>query len=322
MYSTDFLQLIRQKPSPNFIISTHKFCDGDGLGAGLALYYALKKRNQKVSFFTLEPIHPKYEFLNKNNVIQVFDEKNTPIPEKSNFIFVDVNDTRLMEPLYSSAHQKKGTVYFIDHHPIIQKNSKDHFFINSSCSSTAELIYSLLKELKAELDEDICLNLFSSIVFDTNRFRDIKNSSKPFSIASEIIPKIKDVNLIYENLFKNLTIDKLRFMSQLENVEYYSNNRIAFLHLKESIFKKYNTDNTQAYDLMEMVRDIKTIDSTALLIENGKGGFKLSLRSRNKNLIPLAESFNGGGHAHSAGAYIKSKTLQEIKKAVISYLEK
>ena len=322
MYSKDFLQLISQKPSPNFIISTHKFCDGDGLGAGLALYHALKQRKQTVSFYTLESIHPKYEFLNKDNLIQVFDKETTKLPKNSVFIFIDVNDTRLMEPLYSHSQQKKGLIYFIDHHPIVQKNLKDHFFIDSNCSSTAELIYSLLKKLKIELDEDICTNLFSSIVFDTNRFRDIKNSSKPFSIASELIPKIRDVNLIYENLFKNLTIDKLCFMSQLEKVEYYSNNRIAFLHLKESVFKKYNTDNTQAYDLMELVRDVKTINSTALLIENEEGNFKLSLRSRNKNLLPLAESFDGGGHSHSAGAYIQSKTLKEIKKAVISYLEK
>ncbi|MCZ0933004.1 MAG: DHH family phosphoesterase [Oligoflexia bacterium] len=322
MYSKDFLQLISQKPSPNFVISTHKFCDGDGLGAGLALYYALKKRNQTASFYTLEPIHPKYEFLNKDSIIQVFDKEKTKIPKNSVFIFIDVNDTRLMEPLYSYSQQKKEIIYFIDHHPIVQKNSKDHFFIDTTCSSTAELIYSLLKELKIELDEDICKNLFSSIVFDTNRFRDIKNSPRPFSIASELIPKIKDVNLIYENLFKNLTIDKLRFMSQLEKVEYYSNNRIAFLHIKESVFKKYNTDNTQAYDLMELVRDVETIDSTALLIENEEGNFKLSLRSRSKNLLPLAESFDGGGHAHSAGAYIQSKKLKEIKEAVISYLAK
>ena len=322
MYSKDFLQLISQKPSPNFVISTHKFCDGDGLGAGLALYHALKKSNQEASFYTLELIHPKYEFLNKDNIIQIFDKEKTKIPKNSVFIFIDVNDTRLMEPLYSYSQQREGAIYFIDHHPIIQKNSRDHFFIDATCSSTAELIYSLLKKLNIELDEDICQNLFSSLVFDTNRFRDIKNSPRPFSIASELIPKIKDVNLIYENLFKTLTIDKLRFMSQLEKVEYYSNNRIAFLHIKESVFKKYNTDNTQAYDLMELVREVNTIDSTALLIESEDGNFKLSLRSRNKNILPLAESFEGGGHTHSAGAYIQSKKLKEIKEAVISYLAK
>ena len=322
MFSKKFLKLIQQKSAPNFVISTHKFCDGDGLGAGLALYYGLKKIKQNVSFYSLEAIHPKYEFLNKNNIIQVFDPKKTKIAEQSVFIFVDVNDTRLMEPLYLYAKKKEGDIYFIDHHPIIQPNSKDHFFIDSSCSSTAEIIYRLLGELEIKLDEDICTNLFSSIVFDTNRFRDIKNSARPFAIASELIPKIKDVNVIYENLFKNLTVNRLRFLSQLEKVEYHSNNRIAFLHIKESVFKKYNADKTQAYDLIELIRDVKTIDSTALLIEDEKGGFKLSLRSRNKNILPLAESFKGGGHTHSAGAYIQSKSLKEIKKDVLSYLEK
>ncbi|MDE0092679.1 MAG: DHH family phosphoesterase [Oligoflexia bacterium] len=322
VFSNSFLKLLNQKPSPNFVISTHKSCDGDGLGAGLALYYALKNKGQKTSFYTLEPIHSKYNFMDKGHTVQVFNKDKTIIPQNSVFIFTDTNDTRLMEPLYSYSKQQKGKVYFIDHHPMIQDNSTDQFFIDTTCSSTAELIYSLLKTLKIELDEDICTNLFSSIVFDTNRFRDIKNSSKPFSIASELVSKIKDVNLIYENLFKNLTVDKLRFMSQLGKVEYYANNRIAFLHIKESVFKKFNTDNTQAYDLMELVRDIKTIESTALLIENKNGEFKLSLRSRNKNLLPLVKSFDGGGHAHSAGAYIQSKKLKDIKDIVISYLEK
>ena len=211
MFSKSFLELLNQKPSPNFVFSTHKSCDGDGLGAGLALCYALKKKGQKTSFYSLEPIHPKYKFMDTKHIIQTFDKNKTQIPKKSIFIFVDVNDTRLMEPLYSYSKQQKGQIYFIDHHPLIQKNSTDQFFIDCSCSSTAELIYSLLKKLEIELDEDICKNLFSSIVFDTNCFRNIKNSPKPFSISAEIIPKIKDVNIIYENLFKTLTIDKTAF---------------------------------------------------------------------------------------------------------------
>ena len=122
MYSKNFLRLISQKPSPNFVISTHKFCDGDGLGAGLALCHALKKIKQEAGFYTLELIHPKYEFLNKDNIIQTFDKEKTKIPENSIFIFIDANDTRLVEPLYSYSQQQNGTVYFIDHHPLIQKN--------------------------------------------------------------------------------------------------------------------------------------------------------------------------------------------------------
>ena len=321
MYSKNFLALLKQSLSPHFFISTHKFCDGDGLGAGLALCYGLKKEGKSVSFVALEKPHPKYKFMDKKNIVQVFDKDKTQIPQDSVLIFVDVNDTRLIEPLYSSAKKKNCKIHFIDHHPLIQENTEDQFFIDTTASSTAELIYNLLKKLEIPFDQDIANSLFTSIVFDTNLFRHIKNSPRPFAIAAELMPQIKDVNVIYENLFKNLTTDKLRFMGQLEKVEYYSNNRIAFLHLKEKAFKKYKTDATQAYDLMDMVRDVDTVESTALIIEHDDGSFKLSLRSREKDLLPLAKMFDGGGHRHSAGAYIKNSKLQDIKDKVISFLE-
>ena len=321
MYSKKFLALLNQTPAPHFFISTHKFCDGDGLGAGLALYHGLKKKEQNVSFLTLEQPHFKYSFMDKKNIIQVFDKDKTALSKNAVFIFVDVNDTRLIEPLYSSAKTANSSVYFIDHHPMVQENTMDHFFIDTEASSTAELIYKLLTELKIPIDEDIAVCLFSSIVFDTNLFRHIKNSPKPFSISAELLPKIKDVNVIYESLFKNRTTDTLRFMSQLEKIEYYSNNQIALLHLKKEDFKKYNVDVTEAYDLMVLVRDVDSIESTVLVIENEDGSFKLSLRSRNKDLLPLAKSFNGGGHRHSAGAYIENENLKDIKDKVISYLK-
>lgn len=320
MYSKDFLSLLKKSPSPHFIISTHKFCDGDGLGAGMALCYGLKQKGQNASFFTLEKPQTKYNFMDKQKIIQVFDKDKTPIPKNSVLIFVDVNDTCLVEPLYSSVKKKNRPVYFIDHHPLIQNNPGDHFFIDTEASSTAELIHNLLKKLEIPVNKEMAISLFSSIVFDTSLFRHIKNSPKPFAISAELLPKIKDVNTIYESLFKNLTTDKLRFMSKLKNIEYYSNNKIAFLHLKEKDFTEYNTDPTQAYDLMDMVRDVDTIESTALIIENGDGSLKLSLRSRNRDLLPLAQNFGGGGHHHSAGAYIKNKKLQDIKDKVISYL--
>ena len=321
MYSKSFLDLFSKKPSPHFLISTHKFCDGDGLGAGLALYYGLQKNGKQASFFTLEKPHPKYDFMYKNQIINIFDETHTLIPDDSVLIFVDVSDNRIVEPLYSSAKKKSCPIYFIDHHPLIQKNKDDHFFIDTKSSSTAELIYLLLTTLDIPLDEDISKNLFSSIVFDTNLFRHIKNSAKPFSIAAELMSKIKNVDVIYENLFKTLTVDKLRFMSKLEQVEYYSENRVAFLYLKEKEFKQYNTDVTQAYDLMDMVRNVDTLESTALVIENEDGTMKLSLRSKTKNLIPLIKDFNGGGHHHSAGAYLSKKIcLKDIKSKIIPYL--
>jgi len=318
MYEKSFLKLFQKKVS--FVVSTHKFCDGDGLGAGLALCYALRKQGQRADFLALEDIHPKYRFMDTKNILKVYEKGETKFQKDSVFIFVDVNDTRLIQPLYSEIKKTHAPVYFIDHHPMIEKNKEDHFFIDSSCSSTAELIYQLLKELKISLDEEIATQLFSSIVFDTNCFRYVKNSAKPFAIASQLVPHIKKVSLIYENLFKTMTVDKIRFLSKLEELEFHFDNKVAFLHLKESDFKKYKTDNTQAYDMIDMIRDVNQVDSTVLIIEKEDGSFNLSLRSRKIDLIPLVSRFNGGGHTHSAGASISSGSLTEIKKQVLSYL--
>jgi len=51
MYEKSFLKLFQKKVS--FVVSTHKFCDGDGLGAGLALCYALSKQGQRAYFLAL-----------------------------------------------------------------------------------------------------------------------------------------------------------------------------------------------------------------------------------------------------------------------------
>ena len=290
------------------------------MGAGMALYHALKKTGKSADFFTLEEPHPKYSFIDQTNIIRTFDKEKSHLSKDSILLFVDVNDFRIAEPLYSSAKQENLPIYFIDHHPLIKKNKEDYFFIDTSASSTAELIHTLLKAMKIHLDENIASSLFCSLIFDTNLFRHIKNSPKSFSLAAELVPYIKDVNFIYERLFKTLTVDKLRFMSQVKNIEYYSSNQVAFLHLKEKDFKRYNTDVTQAYDLMDMVRDVKTIESTALVVEKEDGSLKLSLRSRSKDLLPLVKVFNGGGHHHSAGAYIEGMGLKKVKDKVVSYL--
>ncbi len=305
----------------SFIISTHKNCDGDGLGGGLALYHGLKKLNKKVAFMSLDTPHKKYKFLDKNNIVQLFDKNNFPYDDKTILLIVDTNDSLLTEPLYSQAKKCNIKTYFIDHHPIIHDNKEDIFLIDSGASSVAEIIYSLLKKMSIPLDEKIATALFTSIIFDTSQFRITKNSPAPFAISSEITPYIKDINIVYDNLFKNLTIDKLNFFARVKDIEYYSNQEIAFLYITEKELQETNVEINQAFDLMDMVKDISSISSTVLVIKSIDDSFKISLRSRDKNLLPLVKKFNGGGHRHSAGAYIKDKKLKEIKDTILSYLK-
>lgn len=303
------------------MVSTHKYCDGDGLGAGIALHHGLKHLGKKSSFVALEEPHKKYQFLNKDKVVTVFDKKKD-LENPDVLLVVDTNDCDLVEPLYSFVKKNKTQVCFIDHHPIAHSHKEDMILVQPEASSTAELVYHLLEKLNVPLNAEIATSLFTSIVFDTNQFRNIKNSPNSFVIASQVVPHIKNVTLIYDNLFKNLTVDNLNFFSTVKKVEYFLNNSMAFVYLTEQYIKDCRADINQAYDLMDMVLDIKSIKYTALVVKNNDDSFKISLRSKDKNLLPLVQQFSGGGHKHSAGAYLDKGDLEEIKSKIISYFSK
>ena len=315
----DFCRIISEHQS--FIITTHRFCDGDGLGAGCALGYGLQKSGKKVFFVTLDAPHRKYNFLDGKGFIrpfQSFSDFGSELKKVDCILAVDVNDPVLMEPLYSLAEKENRRICFIDHHPLEREIAKHDYFMDTTASSTGELVYHLLQALKVSLDEQIATALYTSIVFDTKCFRSIKSSPAPFSISAELIPYIPDVNRIYENLFRSLNVENLKFFSYLNSVEYYNNDQFALLYLTKKDLTTHKADLGIACDLLDMIMNVSTMQAAVLILEKKIDCFKLSIRSRNKSILPFARSLGGGGHKLSAGAYIQGSSYTKVKEKIIS----
>ena len=303
---------------PSFIITTHKNCDGDGLGAGFALYHGLRQLGKDVCFRTLEEPEKRYRFLDRHKVLKPYNADSLPVQNNPAILAVDTNDSRLLSPFYDILKAKNRPVFFIDHHALPKGAQTDYLYVDTNASSTGELIYDLLKDLKVSFNEPIAEALYTSIVFDTKFFRHIKSSSRPFSICAELVTYIPKPEIIYENLFKHLKKENLGFFTHFNKMEYHHNDSIGILYLSKKDFQKYNSTFQQAYELMETVMNISSMEMTALILEEKDNSFKLSLRSRNKTILKIAESFQGGGHSLAAGAYIKNHNLKEIKDKVLS----
>ena len=315
----DFCRIISEHQS--FIVTTHRFCDGDGLGAGCALGYGLQKAGKKVSFVTLDTPHQKYSFLDGNGFIQPFQsfsDFGSELKKTDCVLAVDLSDPVLMEPLYSLAEKESRRICFIDHHPLEKEIAKHDYFMDTTASSTGELVYQLLQALKIPLDEKIATALYTSIVFDTKCFRSIKSSPSPFSISAELIPYIHDVDRIYGSLFRNLKVENLRFFSYLNSVEYYNDNRFALLYLTEKDLTTHKADLGIACDLLDMIMNVSTMQAAVLILEKKTDCFKLSIRSRDKNILPFARSLGGGGHKLSAGAYVQGSSYMKIREKILS----
>ena len=98
----------------NILLTTHREPDGDGIGAEFALYQGLKKIGKNVRILNPDKPAPKYSYLTKLCPHQQFNAPHDEINETDIAIVLDTNDSRLVEPLFSTLKYKCKEILFID----------------------------------------------------------------------------------------------------------------------------------------------------------------------------------------------------------------
>lgn len=311
------------KAAKTIILTTHRQCDGDGLGAELGMYHALKAAGKNVKIINVDATPKKYRFLEPDRYIQYYEQDPT-LPESVDLTLVfDTNDERMLTPLYKPLRERSEVLAFIDHHPILKKGpqpSRDSL-IDISAASTGEISFRLIKALGLPINREVARAIYTSIAFDTQLYRFVRNSPQSHLIAAELLNFDIDSDEVHRYLFGNQTVQKLAFLAKaLGQIEYYCDGRLAVLRLKDADLFHYNLEPDESRDVIDMLMNIETLEAAALFREDGENEYKLSLRSKGHiEVIGVAENFSGGGHAMAAGAYVKGD-FETIKNQVVEQL--
>ncbi len=313
----------RIKASQSIVLSTHKQCDGDGLGAMLSLYHGLRKSGKKVRVILVDACPKKYFFLEPEKHLEVFEGPHQALEPTELALIFDTNDRRLVEPLYSELTKQCREILFVDHHPVLNQGPEPTAgsFIETRAASTGEISYFILKGLGIRLDERIAQALYTSIAFDTQVFKFVKNSVNSHLIASELLTHVNNAEEIHRQLFATHTIEKMKWLSKvLGEIEYHGEGQVAILKLRDSDLKEHNLDMDDSRDVIDMLMNVNTLQAAALFREDAPNEYKLSLRSKGRlEVLGVAESFQGGGHMFASGAYIRGD-YNEIKTKVVQML--
>ncbi len=303
------------------LLTTHRQCDGDGLGSELAIFHALKKIGKDVRVLNVDGTPKKYDYLSPDEHIEYFDGDYTPVESPDLALIFDTNDRRLIEPLYDVLESKCKEIIFVDHHPVLQEGpapTKDSV-IDIRAASTGELAYDIIMELQIPMDKDIARALYTSIVFDTQLFRYVRNSTRSHEIAIELLKYENEPAEVHRRLFGNFTAPKLKFIAQaLSDVDFFDDERLAILHIKTDELREMGLDIDDSRDLIDMIMNIESVQAAAVFREDSPNEFKLSLRS--KGIFPIleiAESFGGGGHHYASGASVEGN-INDLKVKVLN----
>jgi phosphoesterase RecJ-like protein len=296
----------------SIVLCTHRHCDGDGLGAQVALFHALRKADKAVRILNADPAPRKYSFLATDQMIEVFGQ-HRPLAATDLALILDTNDERLVEPVFSELKRTCREILFIDHHPSLVHGPAPTAgsVIDTEAASTGELAYRLIRLLGIELDPAIARALYTSLVFDTQLFRFVRNNSSSHLMAAELLAHETEPEEIHRRLFATYTVRKMNFLARaLASALYLAGDRAAVLQLSGSEIREHGLEPDESLDAIDLIMNIESLEVAALLREDAPGLFKLSLRSKGGvSVLDFAESFGGGGHAFSAGATIDMRSL-------------
>lgn len=316
----------RIQQAKRILLTTHRHCDGDGLGAELGLHRCLKMAGKESMVVNLDKTPKKYRFLNPDQHIQYYDD-NTMLPWVPDLVLVfDTNDHRLIEPLFTNLSRQSVPFAFIDHHPILKKGPSpdEGSWINTDAASTGEMAFDLIKQLNLPLDRESARCLYTSITFDTQLYRFVRNSPRSHLIAAELLGHDIDPEEVHRYLFGNQTVQKMSFLAKaLNEIEYHMDGTLAMLKLREGDISKHKLESDEVRDIIDMIMNIETLQAAIIVKEEPNGDLKVSLRSKGLvEVLSVAESVGGGGHKFASGATVKSKDYELLRSNLLTSISK
>ena len=315
----DFLSRTRR-----FIITSHETPDADAIGSECAIAKALQGLGREAIVLNADPIPRKLSFLDPDKIIRVLeraDQVPADIGEYS-LLMLDTNDTQNIGQIASLVLPRVREHFIIDHHEK-EEDLLAGNFIQKSASSTAEILYQLLREMNVTIDKEMAQALFTGIVYDTGSFIYPKTTALTFEIARDLVARGVRPNVVYSRLYESNSISALILQTRvLATLELFFANHISVLTMTREMVVDSGANYEEADQLINIPLRSEDIRVSVFFKQNPAGLLRCSLRSKaNINVAEIAQSFGGGGHRTAAGFKCR-ESLEKSKQLVLEKLRK
>lgn len=296
-----------------FLLTTHVFPDGDGLGSEMALHLYLKKSGKHSIIMNSSATPAKFQIVDPKGEIQIFEE-GTKLPAVDAVFVLDTNEMKMLGPMAEPVRALGVPVIFVDHH-VPELDEPESHLIDEAYGSTGELVYDFLRFLRADIDSEMAIAIYVSIVTDTSSFRFKRTTARSHTIAAELLQKGVSPEAVYQYIYARDSFAKIRLFGRvLEGIKASPDERIAWLTIPRDMRHQYKAtiEDTEAY--VTQLTLMEGVEIGMLFREEDDGRIKVSLRGRGEvPVIGIAKKFGGGGHRHAAGIKMSCSLDEAIR---------
>lgn len=298
--------------SQNICIAGHKAPDGDCIGSVMALYEFFKPLNKNLTVCIDGNIPFNYKpFVKEDVIAKEYDNREFDL-----LFILDCSDAERLGKFKDVFQNAKKSVC-IDHHKT-NESYADINIIDSSISSTGELLYDVLKISGQQLTKQIAEYIYIAILTDTGKFSYSNTTGQTHKKTAELIELGVDVaeidNIVYNSKPSNVV---KAFIECIGGIELYYDNKFGITSITRDILERNNVDMGDIDGVVEFIREIKEVEVSCVLKEYEEKNTKVSLRSKNDiDVSDVSVKFGGGGHSRAAGFEI-GDTVENTRKLLI-----
>lgn len=301
------------------VIFTHTRPDGDTLGSAIGLSRALSLlgiRNEILN----DGVPARFSFLKGVGGI-----KTLPSFDAEAFILVDVSaENRLgdLQELFRRVGRRKITIN-IDHHVSNARFCRYNYV--EECAANCQNIYKLLLALGVKLDRDIAEALLTGLITDSGCFTHGDVEKETFLTAAACVEAGADVGKIGYEAYKKKTKARADlFVETVSHIRYFLGGALAIAVVRRNMLQKYGLESDATEGIVDFALAIDTVQVSVCILEVKRGQFKVSFRSREKNVNEIARVYGGGGHILASGCMIfgeEEEVLDRLSYTVSQYIE-
>lgn len=315
------LQIIKEKD--NFVLLTHVHPDGDALGSLLGFADILDGLGKRVFTYLAEPVSHIYDFLpgcsrvnnNFNDLRHFLDEAGPDIAA----VALDCGEAdRLGET--KNELLKIHPFIGIDHH-LSHKNYGDYRWVESSRSSTGEMIFEISEALGQSLSYNCAFALYVAIVTDTGSFRYECTRARTLEVAGQLLRRGVEPEKVSSYLYDNFSQQRFKLMEMvLGTLELHEQETVAMIHVTSDMFEKSGALVQDVEGFIDYPRSIQSVKVAVFLKEAKDDTVSVSLRAKGDcDVAEIAKNFGGGGHRNAAGCRFSGISIEVVRKELLEF---
>jgi len=305
-----------------FVVVSHINPDGDAVGSLLGMHLALREMGKQSWPLTHDGVPHSYDFLPGREDLVCNPSQISGTPDW--IVSVDV----ATEPRISgdiSPFRSSARLINIDHHPT-NPGFGDLNLIDTTASSTAELVFRVLRETRHAFSAKVGKCLYTGLVTDTGGFRFAGVNASTLRIGAELLDTGFTSYEVTAPLFEEYPIHRLRLEQLLlERMELLVDGKLALSTLYAEDFQHLGAEFSDAENLVDRLRDIRGVAAGVLMTRMSDKLVRVSLRSKSElDVSAVAGAFGGGGHRRAAGLRsdlplpaLKEELISRIRQALL-----